>query len=464
MERTDLERPAPSAAEAVLQLQAVVLSQPAFDRAATAFATRLAQLLHLSRAAVGMVEAGGAAVVATSHATIAEDRHEDVRGLAAAMDEAIDQAATIVFPPAAGALRRVTAAHAELARRAAVGVCSVPVVDLGAIAGAVTLERPPDRPFTEAETVLIEHLVSLVGPVLVLKREAERPWWTRTKSRLIARWRALSEQQRRRTRLAGAGAALALAAVLFLPLGYEVSAPARLEGELQRALVAAADGFLQQVSVRPGDVVSEGQVLAELAQQDLQLQRGKWESELAQQTSAYGAAMARADRALLMVNYAKAAEARAQLELVEQQIVRAQVRAPFDGIVLSGDLTQSLGAPVQRGGVLMVIAPRDRFRLIVEVDERDIADIVPGAAGRLRLAALPGEPYAFRAERVAPLALARDGRNFFEVEGKLDTPSPALRPGLQGVARIEAGRRPLVAAVTGRLLTWLKLTLWSWGL
>src|SRR5262249_28181943 len=141
-------------------------------------------------------------------------------------------------------------------------------------------------------------------------------------------------------------------------------------------------------------------------------------------------AMARSDRALLMVNQAKAAEARAQLELVEQQIERAHVKAPFDGIVISGDLTQSLGAPVQRGNVLMVIAPRDRFRLMVEVDERDIADIRPEAAGRLRLAALPGESYAFRTERVAPLAVARDGRNFFEVEGRFEAATPALRPGL----------------------------------
>ena len=463
MDQSSVSQPPREGAEAALQLQAAVLSQPAFERAATAFATRLAELMQLSRASVGILDADGAVVVAISHGAVVEARQQAVRELAGAMDEAIDQAATVVFPPAPGGRPSVSAAHALLARANGVAACSIPIVDLGAIVGAVTVERAADRPLSAAETELIEHLVSLAGPVLALKREAERPWWTRARGRLVARWQGLSGQERLRASYAGAGAALLLACVLFLPLDYEVSAPARLEGELQRALVAASDGFLQQVSVRPGDMVSEGQVLAEMAQQDLQLQRAKWASEVAQQTSAYGAAMARYDRAGLMVNQAKAAEARAQLELVEQQIGRAQIKAPFDGIVISGDLTQQLGAPVQRGNVLMVIAPRERFRLIVEVDERDIADIEPGADGRLRLAALPGESYRFRTERVAPLAVARDGRNFFEVEGRFEAATPALKPGLQGVARIEAGRRPLLVSASQRLWSWLRLALWSWG-
>ena len=50
----------------------------------------------------------------------------------------------------------------------------------------------------------------------------------------------------------------------------------------------------------------------------------------------------------------------------------------FDGIVIKGDLSQNLGAPVQRGEVLMVLAPNDSFRLILEVDEADIAAVRPG--------------------------------------------------------------------------------------
>ena len=41
-----------------------------------------------------------------------------------------------------------------------------------------------------------------------------------------------------------------------------------------------------------------------------------------------------------MIHHAKAAEAQAQLALVEHQLQRARIRAPFDGVVIKGDLSQ----------------------------------------------------------------------------------------------------------------------------
>ena len=122
-----------------------------------------------------------------------------------------------------------------------------------------------------------------------------------------------------------------------------------------------------------------------------------------------------------------------------------------------------VGAPVRRGDTLMVIAPHDRYRLIVEVDERDIADVKAGAAGRIALAALPAQPFSFQVQRLTPISATRDGRHFFEIEGKLDARVAALRPGLQGIARIDAEARPLASRVFGRMLIWLRLRLWSWG-
>ena len=80
------------------------------------------------------------------------------------------------------------------------------------------------------------------------------------------------------------------------------------------------------------------------------------------------------------------------LALTEAQLQRARIEALFDGIVIKGDLGQYLGAPVQRGEVLLLLAPNDSFRLILEVDEADIAAIRPGQDGALALAAEPGGP------------------------------------------------------------------------
>ena len=87
-------------------------------------------------------------------------------------------------------------------------------------------------------------------------------------------------------------------------------------------------------------------------------------------------ALAGADRASMAVLAAQIAQTEAQIALVEDRLARATVMAPFAGIVVSGDLTQLLGAPVEQGRQLFQIAPLDSYRVILEVDERDIDAVV----------------------------------------------------------------------------------------
>jgi hypothetical protein len=98
----------------------------------------------------------------------------------------------------------------------------------------------------------------------------------------------------------------------------------------------------------------------------------------------------------------------------------------------------------------------------VRVDERDIAEIAPAREGSLSLSALPWDSLPIRVLRVSPIAVVADGENVFEVEAELLGTSEELRPGLQGIAKIEAGRRPLLASWSRRVLDWARLTLWSW--
>jgi multidrug resistance efflux pump len=254
---------------------------------------------------------------------------------------------------------------------------------------------------------------------------------------------------------------LAALAALWTPIDYWVGAPARLEGAIQRALVAPTDGFLKSAHVRPGDAVRADQVLAEMVEQDLELEQRKLESEIAQHENALRGALSRGDRTLYATSAAKADSAAAQLALIAEQRLRGRVRAPFDGVVIKGDLTQSLGAPVQRGEVLLTLAPSGEYRLIIEVDERDIAHLQAGQSGVLALSALPGSQSEFKVARVTPLASARDGRNFFEVEGKLDALPAGVRPGLSGVAKIHTGERAFGWVWGHRLVDWISLKLWA---
>ena len=68
---------------------------------------------------------------------------------------------------------------------------------------------------------------------------------------------------------------------------------------------------------------------------------------------------------------------------------RTRLSAPLDGLVVSGDLSQSLGAPLERGDVLFEVGPLDGYRIMLEVDEREVAQVRPGQQGDLALSGLP---------------------------------------------------------------------------
>ena len=442
-----------TAQDAILRCQAALLSRRGLAEAGTALSVELAELLGCHRVTIALFEADKLVLVAGSQASELDRRHEAAVAIAAAMHEALDQRLSVTWPPSEAA-PPISLAHRQLAGTGQ--ACSVPIVSDGHVTGAITLERTPGDLFRPDQIALCEDIASFAGPVLDLKRTVESPWRERV---LESSRRWLAKPGKRRG--AWALGVVLVALLLALPLPWRVSAPARLEGSVQRAVVAASDGFLQQANVRPGDRVVAGQVLAQLSSQDLELERKRRESELRQHESGYRAAQARSDRTQMVISQAKAGETQALLTLVETQLDRTRLQAPFDGIVIKGDLTQTLGAPVQRGEVLMVLAPNESFRLIVEVDETDIASIQPGQKGELALAARPEQPLRFTTRRIVPVATASEGRNYFEVEATPDQAQANLRPGLSGVAKIEVGERSLAWLLFHRAIAWLRLSLWT---
>jgi hypothetical protein len=81
------------------------------------------------------------------------------------------------------------------------------------------------------------------------------------------------------------------------------------------------------------------------------------------------------------------------------------------------------------------------------------------------LVSLPDRSLPFKVERITPVAITKDGRNFFEVEATLTSkPQNYLRPGLEGVAKIDAGDRPFIWIWTHRVLDTIRMAFWSWGI
>lgn len=457
----------PAAVEAMpgalpLAALAAVLAQPALAPAAAALADHLARRFGCRRVLVGLQRRGVIELVAASGG-VAERLVGDAMDLAsAAMDEAVHQGVAVHLPAEAGARPVVQQAHERWRGLQGGSVLSLPLVDGSGAVGALAFEWPEPRNDLAHLATQADDVGAFAAPVLRLLRERELPWSERLRhagDRTRRWWRDRLDGRARFAIVALASAVLGLLAV---PVPYDVSGRARVEGEQQRTLAAPADGFLKAVHARPGDTVRQGQVLAEMADQDLQLDRQRWGSELAQQESAYALAVSRNDRSQMVIALSRADQARAQLAKVEAQLQRAVLTAPFDGVVIEGDLEQSIDAPVERGAPLLLLAPAERHRIVIEVDERDIARVTAGQAGALSLSSMPWQRHALTVSRVTPMARAVEGRNVFDVEATLADGAGPLRPGLEGVARVQVGRRPLAWAWTHRVWDGLWLQAWAW--
>jgi Barrel-sandwich domain of CusB or HlyD membrane-fusion len=447
---------------AALNLLGGALDHEGFDAAAMAVVTGLAVRSRCSRVSLGFRDSKSVAVKVISHTAQFGQQMNLVACLGAAMDEALDQRCIILYPGPADQLL-ATSAHAELSRVQQDGqVLTLPLLVGDRFVGALTFERPPEVPFERETIELLELVTSVVGPVLEEKRQNDR--W------LIVKAGKSFHQQL--TRLFGpghlvrklVGAAIVAAALLltFVHSTYRVNADARIEGLVRRAVVAPYDGFIKEATARAGDTVNAGDVLATLEDRDLLLERLKWVTERQQHRFEYDKALATREPAAINVIRSQIDQADAQIKLLDEELDRIKLRSSISGLVVTGDLSQLIGASVQRGQVLFEVAPLETYRVILSVDEREIGLINPGQTGDLVVSALPNDTLSFKVDKITPIAEAQSGRNVFRVEGLLTDNPARLRPGMEGVGKIEIGRRSLAWIWLHPLIDWARIWSWHW--
>lgn len=449
--------------ERTLAAVASALQSDTLPGAATAMVTTLATDLDCERVSLGLRGRRHCRVIALSHSARFEKRANLIRDIESAMDEALEQDMALAHPPIHGDIPAITLAQRELGtQHGGNAVLTVPLVMQGRLIGGLTLERTADRPFDPDEATRLREMAEVIAPLIEARRIATQSLPARAGSSIAALAKKLGGRGHHHFKIASAVVAAALLWLCTATTTYQVAATASLEGTVQRVVVAPRDGFIGSASASAGDTVAANQSLATLDDRDLQLELQKWESERDQYRQKHRETLAKRDLGGAAVLDAQIGEAEAQIALVRDQLARGQLLAPFEGVVVKGDLKHSLGAPVKRGDVLFELAPLDGYRVIVEVEEAAIADVKPGQLGHILLTALPDQPIAFVVEKVTPVATAAEGRNSFRVEAHLEAPPANLRPGMRGVAKIDVEPRTRLWIWTHRLVDWLRVRTWSW--
>ena len=454
-------------AASCMDLLAVIGEQPRFQGMAIALVNDLTLRLGCERVSLGVRKRNGLMRVrAMSHSAQFKSQGRLVDAIENAMEEAVDQCAAVVNPPLPPTARAASMAHRALTDVIRVPGAAVMTVvladDDGKPIGALTFERHGAAPFDNAALQLAEALAALVGPVVALQLRANRLFAGSVVDHVGDTATALVGPRRPALKLSVIAAAALALVLTFVQGEHRVTAKSVLEAELLRAAVAPFDGYVRTAPVRAGDTVRAGDLLAALDDRDLLLDRLKWRAERDKLVQKQRDALAKHERTNIVVLDSQIRQAEAQLTLAEEKLSRSRIVAPFDGIVVTGDLSQTLGSPVEKGKTLFEVAPLNAYRLIVQVDERDVRYVKVGQSGTVAIAGMPGRAVPIAVTKITPVTVAEEGQNSFRVEARLDQLGPDLRPGMEGVAKIEAGRHSLIWIWTHSVVDIVRLAAWKY--
>ncbi|MEM9387275.1 MAG: HlyD family efflux transporter periplasmic adaptor subunit [Pseudomonadota bacterium] len=449
----------------VAETLAAVHAADSMSDSARSLATRLAARLRCDRVSVGRYLRGRSRLQVVSHMAIEPKRMNLVRSIEQLMDETIDQGTSVLAPAAIEEVPPlIRREHQRHLREHDVDTALTVVLPNGAGDeppwGALCLERGADTPFTPEESEAVERIALLSGPVLAVRERDERWIGSKLGAACVHQLQRLIGPGHLGLKASMLMLTMLIAAAWWVRGDFRVTADARLQGQITRTVAAPIDGFLREAPVRAGDRVNRGDLLGQLDERDLRLERLAQTSRRSQLALQLQDAQARGERAEASVLAAQIEQVEAEVALLDEQISRMRIAAPFDGLVISGDLTQSLGASVARGQVLFEITPLEGYRVQIDVDDKDIEHLAIGQQGELVLASLPNQRFDIEVVRLTPSSKAQDGRNVFTVEAQVTANDERLRPGMAGIAKVSIGERRVVWLWSRTFIDWLALTYW----
>ena len=446
----------------ILQVLADFSSEQQLDRALVATANTVKSQLQCTRVSFGVFVGERLKVVAVSQQANVEERTSETQLLRAAMLESSERDELVSLSASRPGNQELQAHRLLAAGRQDRQLISVPLCHEQRCVAVLCIERDSPIDIAPLTLQLIQHIASAITPQIVVRQTAERGLLQHVRDAVMLAIGVSVAPRYMKVKMLGLLAICLTVAAALIQAPYRVKADAELVPLERRVISAPRDGYIESVNRGAGDIVSAGESLLQLDTGELLVEQSRWQSELASTATQLRSAMASGDRRKMAMLNADSRKFRAQLALLSSQLNRSTVQAPVSGVIVSGDLSQMVGAPVKRGETLMELAPPDGYEVHLMVDEKDISRIAMGNSGRLSLRALPGQAIDFTITAIHPVGIPEQGRNQFRVEASLIQPDAVLLPGQTGMGKIDVGSASLLWSWTHEFGNWFKHKRWEW--
>lgn len=425
----------------------------------------LCNKLGCEQVALGLVNGRRIEVLSISGMDSVHRRSPGVVTLRAAMEECLDFDIPIVHPTGSSWSSETIGTGYRLHKQWHTSVngdsvASIPLHDGDAPVAVLSLRQRADNPFAAETIEKVKASVEPYAAALVVAKRASRGLPRHAVDTVRGGWHVVTGRGRLGTKIATAFGVVASITFLFGSMSYELTVPCTVTPKQVRHLAAPFDAVINRSFVVQGDRVVSGQMLCGLDHRELDQQRTELQAKKA-------VAAHERDRALAddQPVEAQLAEARltliaAQLAIIDRRIEQAAIRAPFDGVVVTGDLRKSIGSVVARGDPLFTIAPLTEWTIELAVPDRVSHDLTSGVSGMFVSYARPDLTRRLTINRVRPAAEVRDGVNVFVAEADIPITDDWMRPGMEGMAKIRFGQRKIWWVTFRRIIDYLHVNFW----
>lgn len=445
----------------VIETVEAVTAHQRFRAAAMALCNEVAARWRGQRVTLGMLRGRSIRVEGMSQTEHLVRKTRLIHDLESAMEECAEQDIELTWPPEpdADTVTRVTAGFAQ--RHGPAWVVSLPLRRAGEVVGVLVVEREPGEALALQRVEVLRLLCdAVVGPIDELSRHdrwvGARAW---SGTRRLAG--AVVGPRHTGAKLLAIGGSAAAGVLVFGHGTDWVEAPFTLEVTRRHVLAAPFDGYIGAVHAEIGDVVSPADgPLVEMDTTDLVLRLSTLRADLNRRQTEGSVALRDGEIADRDMAAASAEAIEAEIGLVRAQLERAGLATPVEAVVIAGEPERRIGGSAQRGEVLFEVAPLDALRVEIRVPAGRIGDVAEGQTGVISAASHPTERVPVRVIRVDPVGEVREGDNAFRVVAEVEQSRGWMRPGVEGLARLEAGRAPYGWLILRDAVNWVRQKLW----
>lgn len=255
---------------------------------------------------------------------------------------------------------------------------------------------------------------------------------------------------------------LCLVALMFLPTTYRVRCNCIVEPVSRRFAVAPFEGQIIAGHAEPGDIVSKGQVLAEMDGRTI-----RW--ELAGVSAKRNQSMLSRGKELAERNVAETLMAELEYDrlIAEQNVLEFKkdhllIKSPVDGIVLSGSLERAEAASVKIGQTLFEVGPLTPLQIEIAIPSEDVLQVKVGYPVTVWIEGQDNISVEGKIVKIHPMSEVRDADNIFVAKIEFANEDLQLRPGMKGLARIDCTKQTLGWCLFHKPVNWLKARFVWW--